>query len=131
MMHSRTSATFVAVAFALSLGGCAAKSSIVPAGTAQADEFLFQRGEAELKERHWAAPRDTYLQLVDNLPQSQHRSHAKLAVRDIYIGEDTAESLVPAVIEFREFNTYYPTNESAYYAQYRLAYAYSQQKLAS
>ena len=130
MMHSRTSATLVAVAFALTLGGCAAKSSIVPAGTAEADEFLFQRGEAELKERHWAAAREYYRQIVDNYPQSPHRPDAKLAVGDTYIGEDTAESLVLAANEFREFLTFYPTNARADYAQYRLAYAYSQQMLA-
>ncbi len=49
---------------------------------------------------------------------------------DTYIGEDTAESLVLAANEFREFLTFYPTNPRADYAQYRLAYAYSQQMLA-
>jgi len=130
MMHFRTPATLVAVAIALSLSACAAKSSVVPAGTAQADEFLFQRGEAELKERHWAGAREYYRQIVDNYPQSPHRPDAKLAVGDTYIGEDTAESLVLAANEFREFLTFYPTNARADYAQYRLAYAYSKQMLA-
>jgi outer membrane protein assembly factor BamD len=130
MMHFRTSAALLAVICVLNFGGCAAKSSIVPAGTAEADQFLFQRGEAEFKEKHWAAAREYYRQIVDNYPQSPHRPDAKLAVGDTYIGEDTAESLVLAANEFREFLTFYPTNARADYAQYRLAYAYSQQMLA-
>ena len=35
-----------------------------------------------------------------------------------------------AINEFREFLTFYPTNPRADYAQYRLAYAYSEQMLA-
>jgi outer membrane protein assembly factor BamD len=130
MMHFRTPATLVAVAFAIGLSACAAKSSIVPARTAQADDFHFTRPEAELKERHWTAAREYYRQIVDNYPQSPHRPDAKLAVGDTYIGEDTAESLVLAANEFREFLTFYPTHARADYAQYRLAYAYSQQMLA-
>ena len=130
MMHSRTSATLLAVVLAVGMAGCAAKSATVAPGTAQADEFLFQRGQAELKEEHWAAAREYFRQIVDNYPQSPHRPDAKLAVGDTYIGEDTAESLVLAANEFREFLTFYPTNPRADYAQYRLAYAYAEQMLA-
>jgi outer membrane protein assembly factor BamD len=112
------------------LGGCAARSSIVPAGTAEADQFLFQRGQEELKERHWVAAREYFRQIVDNYPQSQYRPDAKLAVGDTYIGEDTGESLVLAANEFREFLTFYPTNARADYAQYRLSVAYAEQMLA-
>ena len=97
---------------------------------ADADKFLFQRGEEEFKERELAAAREYYRQIVDNYPQSPYRPDAKLAVGDTYIGEDTTESLLLAVNEFREFLTFYPTNPRADYAQYRLAYAYHEQMLA-
>lgn len=109
---------------------CAARSTAVPAGTAEADQFLFERGQQELKERHWAAAREYYRQIVDNYPQSPFRPDAKLAVGDTYIGEDSAESLVLAANEYREFLTFYPTHARADYAQYRLAVAYAEQMLA-
>ena len=129
MMHRCGSAIVFSVMVALGMA-CGASRSNVPPGTAQADEFLFQRGQEELKERHWAAAREYFRQIVDNYPQSPFRPDAKLAVGDTYIGEDTAESLVLAANEFREFLTFYPTNPRADYAQYRLAFAYAEQMLA-
>ncbi len=102
----------------------------VPPGTAEADQFLFTRGQEELKERHWVQAREYFRQIVDNYPQSQFRPDAKLAVGDTYIGEDTTESLLLAVNEFREFLTFYPTHPRADYSQYRLGVAYSEQMLA-
>jgi outer membrane protein assembly factor BamD len=110
---------------------CGASKSQIPPGTAEADKFLFTRGQEEFKERNWLKAREYYRQIVDNYPQSQFRPDAKLAVGDTYIGEDSTESLLLAVNEFREFLTFYPTNPRADYAQYRLAYAYSQQMLAA
>lgn len=129
MMHRRTSA--ILISFLIAFGAaCGANRSTMPPGTAQADEFLFNRGQEELKERHWAAAREYFRQIVDNYPQSPFRPDAKLAVGDTYIGEDTSESLVLAANEYREFLTFYPTNPRADYAQYRLAMAYAEQMLA-
>jgi outer membrane assembly lipoprotein YfiO len=109
---------------------CASNPSAVPPGTAQADQFLFERGQAELKEKHWTTAREFFRQIVDNYPQSPFRPDAKLAVGDTYIGDHTTEALVLAANEFREFLTFYPTNPRADYAQYRLAFAYAEQMLA-
>lgn len=111
------------------VAGCAAKRDVVPAGTAEADKFLYEKGEAAFKERKWISAREYYRQIVDNYPQSQYRPDAKLAVGDTYIGESTTESLLLAVNEFREFLTFYPTHARADYAQYRLAYAHTEQML--
>ena len=118
------------VVTAAGAAACAANRSQIPPGTAEADRFLFNRGQEEFKERNWLAAREYYRQIVDNYPQSPFRPDAKLAVADTYIGEDTTESLLLAVNEFREFLTFYPTNPRADYAQYRMAYAYSEQMLA-
>jgi outer membrane protein assembly factor BamD len=116
---------------ALSAAGCGANRSQVPPGTREADQFLFNRGQEEFKERNWLAAREYYRQVVDNYPQSPFRPDSKLAVGDSYIGEDTTESLLLAINEFREFLTFYPTNARADYAQFRLSYAYTQQMLAA
>jgi outer membrane protein assembly factor BamD len=109
---------------------CAAQRAAVPPANAEADQFLFDRGSAEFKERNWIAAREYFRQIVDNYPQSPHRPDAKLGVGDTYIGEHTTESLMLAVNEFREFLTFYPTSPRADYAQYRLAFAQSEQMLA-
>lgn len=129
-MTLRSGQALLSAVVIASLGACAARSSTVPPGTAEADKFLFQRGEEELKEEHWATAREYFRQIVDNYPQSPFRPDAKLAVGDTFIGEDTGESLVLAANEFREFLTFYPTNPRADYAQYRLAVAYAEQMLA-
>lgn len=120
----------VAAAAAFWLGGCGAQRAVVPPANADADQFLFDRGSAEFKERHWIQAREYYRQIVDNYPQSPYRPDAKLGVGDTYIGEHTTESLMLAVNEFREFLTFYPTSPRADYAQYRLAFAQSEQMLA-
>ena len=111
-------------------GACAAQRAAVPPANAEADQFLFDRGSAEFKERNWIVAREYYRQIVDNYPQSQFRPDAKLGVGDTFIGEHTTESLLLAVNEFREFLTFYPTSPRADYAQYRLAFAQSEQMLA-
>lgn len=132
MMHRGpiTFALVAAIAAVAVLPACAGRGSMVPPGTAQADEFLFTRGQEELKEKHWAASREYFRQIVDNYPQSPFRPDSKLAVGDTYVGEDTAESLVLAANEFREFLTFYPTHARADYAQFRLAQSYAEQMLA-
>jgi outer membrane protein assembly factor BamD len=128
---TRRSALFaLCLASAVVLGGCAAERSIVPPGTVEADKFLFDRGQEEFKERRWLRAREYFRQIVDNYPQSPFRPDAKLAVGDTYIGEDTTESLLLAINEFREFLTFYPTNPRADYAQFRLAYGYFEQMLS-
>ncbi len=111
-------------------GGCAAKREVLPAGTAGADKFLFDKGTEAAKERKWLNAREYFRNLVDNYPQSPYRPDAKLALGDTYIGEHTTESLLLAANEFREFLTFYPTNPRADYAQLQLAKSFTEQMLA-
>src|SRR5262249_23251846 len=46
---------------------------------------------------------------------------------DTYMGEGTAEALVLAINEFREFLSFYPTNRRADYAQLKLGMAHFRQ----
>ena len=115
-----------AVLIAVLCVACGGKKSIVPAGTAQPDKFLFDRGNAELMDKSWLRAREYFRQIVDNYPQSPLRPEAKLGVGDTYLGESSAESLVLAANEFREFITFYPTNSRADYAQYKLAMSHEE-----
>jgi len=111
-------------------GGCAGKATTVPAGTVDADKFLFESGTEAAKDRKWLNAREYLRNLVDNYPQSPYRPDAKLALGDTYVSEKTTESLLLGANEFREFLTFYPTHQRADYAQLQLARSYMQQMLA-
>jgi outer membrane protein assembly factor BamD len=101
--------------------GCGAERTTVPAGTLDPDKLLYERGTDALGRKRWITAREYFRQIVEGYPQSPYRAPAKLSLGDAYLGENTAESLVLAINEFREFLTFYPTHERADYAQFKLA----------
>lgn len=113
---------------AVSCGGNAS-TRLPPAGLMEPDQWLFERGTENLKERKWFSAREYFRRLVDGYPQSQHRENAKLGIGDSFIGEDSVESNILAVNEFREFLTFFPVSPRADYAQYRIVLAHSRQML--
>lgn len=119
-----------AALLAVGVAACAETTTTVPPGTAEADRFLFERGEAAAKERKWSNAREYFRNIVDNYPQSPFRPEAKLALGNTYLNEDTTESLLLAAQEFREFQTFYPTHPRADYAQLQLARTFIEQMLA-
>lgn len=115
------------------LGGlvaCAKAPAILPPGTADADKFLFDRGQAAMADEQWVDAREYFRNIVDNYPQSQFRPDAKLALGDTYLLQKGTENLLLAANEFREFQTFYPTHARADYAQLQLARSYTAQMLA-
>jgi len=113
------------------IAGCASHGrGIVPAGTSEPDKFLFEKGTAALNDHKWLTAREFFKQLNETYTQSPYRPDAKLGIGDTYLGEGTAESLVLAINEYREFLTFYPTNRRADYAQYKLAMSHFRQMRA-
>ncbi len=102
------------------------KKATLAAG-AEADKYLFDQGTAALKKKSWLKGREYFRMIVDNYPQSRFRPDAKLGLGDTYLGENSVESLILGANEYREFLTFFPTHERAYYAQYQLARSYHQQ----
>jgi outer membrane protein assembly factor BamD len=112
-------------------GACAPTTARKPpVGTPEPDRFLYDRGKLNLEQKRWAVSREYFRQLVDSYPQSQFRASAKLGIGDTYMGEHSAESFVLALNEFREFLSFYPTHELAYYAQFKIAMAHFYQMKA-
>jgi outer membrane protein assembly factor BamD len=108
------------------IAGCGGNDDVTPPPS-NPDRFLFDRGTEALKERKWLNAREYFRQVVDNYPNSPLRADAKIGIGDSYLGEHTAETLVLADNEFREFLTFYPTHPRADYAQYKLAMSHFEQ----
>ena len=102
------------------VSACASGPKKPPVGTLEPDKFLWERGTDELNKKHWLTAREYFRQLMDSYPQSTYRADAKLGLADTYLGEGSAESDVLGVNEYREFLSFYPTHERAYYAQFKL-----------
>ncbi len=117
-----------AVLLALFVAGCGSSSrGLVPAGTTEPDKFLYDKGTDALNRKKWLTAREYFKQVNETYTASPMRPDAKLGIGDTYLGEGTAESLVLAINEFKEFLTFYPTNPRADYAQYKLGLAHFRQ----
>jgi outer membrane protein assembly factor BamD len=114
----------IAVGLLSGVAACAAGKAKVPAGTAQPDTFLFERGTEALTKKKWMTAREYFQTIVETYPQSTHRADAKLGVGDSLLGEGTAAAQIQAIQEFREFLSFFPTHPRADYAQYKLAMAH-------
>jgi outer membrane protein assembly factor BamD len=118
-----------AVLFALAVtAGCASTPrGTVPAGTAEPDKFLFDKGTAALNGKKWLTAREFFKQVTETYTASPYRPDAKLGIGDTYLGEGTSEALVLAINEYTEFLSFYPTNRRADYAQFKLGMAHFRQ----
>jgi outer membrane protein assembly factor BamD len=111
--------------------GCAARGrGAVPPGTAQPDQFLFEKGNDALNQKKWLNAREFFKSLTETYTQSPLRPDAKLGIGDTYLGEGSTEALVLAINEFQEFLSFYPTNRRADYAQFKMGMAHFRQMRA-
>ena len=111
--------------------GCSGNKNVVPTGILEGDKYLFERASELVAKKKWFQAREYYRQLFDNYPQSNYRPDAKLGLGDTYLGEGSAESLVLAQNEYREFLTFYPSSPRADYAQFKLGMCHFKQMLAA
>jgi len=103
---------------------------LVPPGTSEPDKFLFDKGTDALNAKKWLTAREFFKQVTETYTQSPYRPDAKLGIGDTYLGEGTAEALVLAINEYREFLSFYPTSPRADYAQYKLGMSHFKQMRA-
>jgi outer membrane protein assembly factor BamD len=122
-------ALLAALLCSVTLAACRHKSNLPTAGSVDADKYLYDHGTAAIYKRHWLDGREYFKKLVDTYPQSQYRQDAKLGIGDSYLGEDSIESNILAVNEFREFLAFFPGNQRTDYAQYKVAVGYANQML--
>ena len=129
----RRCAALLLLSAAVVVSGCASANGrrAVPPGTAQPDQFLYDRGKESLDNRKWLTAREFFKEVTETYTQSPYRPDAKLGVGDTYLGEGTAEALVMALNEFQEFLAFYPTHARADYAQYKVAMTHHRQMRAA
>ena len=122
----------LAVALMTAAAACSSHSrGAVPAGTTDPDKFLFDKGTEALNDKKWLNAREFFKQVTETYTASPFRPDAKLGIGDTYLGEGTAEALVLAINEYREFLTFYPTNRRADYAQFKLGMSHFRQMRAA
>ncbi len=119
--------SMAALALAVAAGCASNPRGTVPAGTAEPDKFLFDKGTDALNNKKWITSREFFKQVTETYTASPYRPDAKLGIGDTYLGEGSAEALVLAINEYTEFLSFYPTNRRADYAQYKLGMAHFRQ----
>ena len=117
----------VGAVLALATACASHRAGLVPPGTTEPDKFLFDKGSDALNARKWLTAREFFKQVTETYTASPYRPDAKIGIGDTYLGEGTAEALVLAINEYREFLSFYPTNARADYAQFKLGMAHSRQ----
>lgn len=127
MMMSRRLAWTLVAAVVVASGCAPTVRNTIPPGTAQPDQYLFERGTAALNEKKWLTAREFFKSVTETYTQSPYRPDAKLGVGDTYLGEGTPEALVLALNEFQEFLAFYPTHARADYAQYKVGMTHHRQ----
>jgi outer membrane protein assembly factor BamD len=123
----RHHAAMLVLGIALTVTGCGASRDKVPAGTAEPDKFLYERGTAAVADKKWLTAREFLQTLIDTYPQSTYRADAKLALGDSFLGEGSPAAQVMAINEYREFLSFFPTHPRADYAQFKLGMSHFQQ----
>jgi len=127
---SLSKAALLAASVAAASGCASGSRGLVPAGTTEPDKFLFDKGTEALNKKKWLTAREYFKQVTETYTQSPYRPDSKIGIGDTYLGEGTAEALVLAINEFKEFLAFYPTNARADYAQYKLGICHYKQMRA-
>jgi len=113
-----------------SVSACVHPVRMPAANEREPDKYLYDRGSESLQKKRWLDAREYFQRIVDAYPQSPYRQGARLGIGDSQLGEASYSSYILAAETFREFLRFYPLNERADYAQYRLALTQYKQMLS-
>jgi len=127
LIKSRT-ICFLALGATL-LAGCHSKKDALPAvGTsAEPDKVLYARATNDLKHGHYTTGRISLQTLINTYPDSEYLAKAKLAIGDSYYKEGGTAGLKQAIVEYKDFITFFPFLDEAAYAQMQIAMAHYRQ----
>jgi outer membrane protein assembly factor BamD len=116
---------FVVLAATL-LGGCFGKKKSAPlAGTStEPDKVLYGKSTEDIKHGRYTVGRLGLQTLINTYPDSEYLAKAKLAIGDSYYKEGGTAGLKQAIVEYKDFITFFPFLDEAPYAQLQVGMAH-------
>jgi outer membrane protein assembly factor BamD len=125
--HSRT-ICLVAMGATL-LSGCLGKKKEAPvAGTsAEPDKVLYEKATTDMKHGRYTTGRLALQTLINTYPDSEYLAKAKLAIGDSYYKEGGTAGLKQAIVEYKDFITFFPFLDESAYAQLQIGMAHYKQ----
>lgn len=113
------------------LAGCLGKTkqakAPVPGTSAEPDKVLYSKAEEDLKHGRYSIARLGLQTLINTYPDSEYLAKAKLAIGDSYAKEGGTAGLKQAVVEYKDFITFFPFLDESAYAQLQIAMAHYHQ----
>lgn len=127
MKHSRT--IWIAVLAATLLVGCLGRKKAAPiAGTsAEPDKVLYGKAAEDIKHGKYTVGRLGLQTLINTYPDSEYLAKAKLGIGDSYYKEGGMAGLKQAIVEYKDFITFFPFLDEAAYAQMQIAMGHYRQ----
>ena len=116
------------LAASLFLSACHAKQYSIKNGTpgtaADPDKVLYARSLDDIKHGRYDVGRLSLQTLINTYPDSEYLAKAKLAIADSYYKEGGTAALDQAILEYKDFITFFPFLDEAAYAQMQVAMAH-------
>ncbi len=111
------------------LTGCLGKKNAAPvAGTSvEPDKVLYTKATEDLKHGRYTTGRLALQTLINTYPDSEYLAKAKLAIGDSYYKEGGTAGLKQAIVEYKDFITFFPFLDEAAQAQMQIAMAHYRQ----
>jgi outer membrane protein assembly factor BamD len=122
-------ALWIAVLTPTLLAGCLGKKKAAPiAGTsAEPDKVLFAKATEDIKHGKYTVGRLGLQTLINTYPDSEYLAKAKLGIGDSYYKEGGMAGLKQAIVEYKDFITFFPFLDEAAYAQMQIAMGHYRQ----
>jgi outer membrane protein assembly factor BamD len=125
--YSRT--LWIAILTPALLTGCLGTKKQAPiAGTsAEPDKVLYDRAAQDIKHGKYTVGRLGFQTLINTYPDSEYLAKAKLGIGDSYYKEGGVAGLKQAIVEYKDFITFFPFLDEAAYAQMQVAMGHYRQ----
>jgi outer membrane protein assembly factor BamD len=120
---------WIAVLTPTLLAGCLGKKKEAPiAGTsAEPDKVLYAKAADDIKHGKYTVGRLGLQTLINTYPDSEYLAKAKLGIGDSYYKEGGMAGLKQAIVEYKDFITFFPFLDEAAYAQMQVAMGHYRQ----
>src|SRR5260221_8679818 len=95
--------------------------------TAEPDKQLYDKAINDIKHGRHEVGRLALQTLINTYPDSEYLAKAKLAIGDSYYKEGGTAGLKQSIVEYKDFNTFFPFLDEAAYAQMQIGMAHYRQ----